>query len=98
MLAGAIGKPVSSTVLRRLNIPHAPLTWAASFAGALLGSFSHIILDAVMHADMRPWWPFRTDNPLLYLMGIDRLHLACALTGLLGLAVIALRAKRGRRG
>lgn len=39
MLAGAIGKPVSSTVLRRLNIPHAPLTWAASFAGALLGSF-----------------------------------------------------------
>ena len=98
MLAGAIGKPVSSTVLRRLNIPHAPLTWMASFAGALLGSFSHIILDAVMHADMRPWWPFRTDNPLLYLMGIDRLHLACALAGLLGLAVIALRAKRGRRG
>jgi len=98
MLAGVIGKPVSWAVLRRLNIPHAPLTWTASFAGALLGSFSHIFLDAVMHADMRPWWPFRTDNPLLYLMGIDRLHLACALTGLLGLAVIALRAKRGRRG
>lgn len=97
LLAALIGKPVSSAVLARLKIPHPPLTWLASFAGAYIGTFSHILLDAVMHADMRPWWPAGAENPLLYIIGIDQLHLACAGAGLIGLGVILLRAKFGQR-
>lgn len=84
-------------MLRWLKIPHYPFTWIASFVGAYVGSFSHIGLDAIMHADMRPWWPLGTGNGLLGLISIEQLHTACLVAGLLGTAVIAVRFKlRGR--
>ena len=95
-LAWLSGKPVSALVLDILKIPHAPITWRAAFAGAYLGTFSHILLDAVMHADMRPWWPLGAGNPLLHAIGIDALHLACAGAGVLGLGLLAAKAARDR--
>ena len=37
----------------------------AVLSGAVLGAGSHLLLDALMHADMAPFWPFTTANPLL---------------------------------
>lgn len=96
-LSGLIGKPISAAVLRWLAIQHYPFTWAASFTGAYVGTFSHVLLDALMHADMSPWWPIASGNPLLGRIDLGHLHMACALAGLLGAAVVALRFKsRGR--
>ncbi|MDR2111501.1 MAG: hydrolase [Candidatus Accumulibacter sp.] len=92
-LAGFIGKPVSHMALKWLAIPHYPFTWLASFTGAYVGVFSHILLDAVMHPDMSPWWPIASGNPLLGIVSIDHLHLSCLLTGVIGAIVIALRFK-----
>lgn len=92
-VAGIIGKPASVTVLRLLSIPHAPFTWGASFVGAYAGAFSHILLDAIMHSDMSPWWPAAGGNHLLNLISIDHLHIACVLAGLIGAAIIAFRLK-----
>ena len=36
------------------------LPLAAVIVGAALGAFSHIVLDGIMHADMRPLAPWRT--------------------------------------
>lgn len=97
LLAGAIGRPISSLVLGWLRIPHYPFTWTAAFAGGLVGTFSHVVLDAVMHPDMRPWWPLAEGNGLLALISTGELHLVCIAMGVVGGAVIALRARRDGR-
>ena len=55
LLVGAVaalsGKPVSEFVLRKLSILHQPISWLASCTGAFLGTFSHVVLDAIMHSD-----------------------------------------------
>jgi len=96
-IAGIIGKPISAMVLRWRSIPHYPFTWTSSFIGAYIGTFSHILLDAVLHSDMSPWWPVATGNRLLGLAGYDQMHVACVLVGLFGAAVVAFKFKtKGR--
>jgi hypothetical protein len=90
-LAGAIGRPISERVLRGLRIAHAPFTWTASFVAAYVGTFSHVALDALMHADMAPRWPLRDGNPWLGAISLEQLHLACLGLALLGGAVLAAR-------
>lgn len=92
LVAGAIGRPIGEFVLRLLRIPHHPITWPVSFQSGLVGTYSHIGLDAVMHRDMEPFWPLAADNPLLGLMSVEGLHVLCLLAGLLGLLIIAGRA------
>ncbi len=94
IVAGISGRPISSFVLRMLDIPHYTFTWLASFAGAFAGTFSHIVLDAVMHWDTNPWWPFAHGNDLLAVVPVGTLHLLCLASGVVGAAVIALRARR----
>lgn len=91
--AGLIGKPVSAFVLHHARIPHRPLTWGAACAGAMAGTFSHIVFDALMHADMRPWWPLADTNGLLALVPLDVLHLACLAMAVLGGAIAFVRAR-----
>jgi len=92
-IAGIIGRPISTVVLRRLSIAHYPFTWLASFIGAYVGTFSHVILDAIMHSDMSPWWPIASGNQLLGLISYGYLHIACILAGIFGTVVVAIRLK-----
>lgn len=59
--------------------------------GAAAGSFSHVILDSLMHADMLPLAPFSAANPLLQAVSLGTLHLACLAAGVLALGVQAVR-------
>jgi membrane-bound metal-dependent hydrolase YbcI (DUF457 family) len=71
----------------------------ASFAGAYVGTFSHVALDAVMHADMAPFWPMLDGNPWLSAVSIETLHLACFALGALGLLLVGGQAlERRHRG
>lgn len=96
-VAALIGKPISTMVLRWLSIPHRPLTWAAAIAGAYVGTFSHILFDAIMHADIAPWRPFADGNRLLGVMDIDHLHVACLVAAVLGAAGVAIRYRSRQR-
>ena len=90
IVAGMVGKPVSAFVLEKLGMLRHPLTWQAAFTGAFAGTFSHIVFDALMHADMRPWWPLADQNGLLGLVPLGTLHVAClALAGIGGALVFA---------
>ena len=96
-MAGLIGKPISAFVLKYLQIPHYPLTWMASFLGAYLGAFSHILFDAVMHSEMAPWWTIASGNSLLGLMSLEALHGSCAMAAVIGAVVCMVYLKlRGR--
>lgn len=68
----------------------------AAVAGAFLGVYSHVVLDSIMHADIRPLAPFSQANPLFRVLSLDALHQLCLLSGIAGLIVLALRL-RGQR-
>ena len=70
------------------------ITRAAAWSGALLGTLSHILLDAIMHADVRPFWPLQEANTLQGLITIEQLQWTCVLAGVLGLALLTLARRR----
>lgn len=91
LVAGVIGRPISSLVLKLMEIPHYPFTWSASFSGAFVGTFSHILFDAIMHSDMNPLWPLMQGNDLLNVLSVESLHVLCMILGLLGALIIAVK-------
>jgi hypothetical protein len=100
LLSGWPGKPVCEWALRLWNRKLSPgqARWlgvdpaipaGAVWSGAIIGAYSHIVLDSIMHADMRPLAPFSTANRLLHLISIADLHLLCIVLGAAGVAVLA---------
>ena len=69
-------------------------------AGAAAGAYSHIVLDSVMHADIRPWAPFSQANPLYRLVSIEALQDFCLAAGLAAAVILAGRhlLRKRRRG
>jgi hypothetical protein len=62
--------------------------------GAFAGSYSHIVLDSIMHSDIRPLAPFSEANPLLGIVGLDTLHLSCVVAAVLAALVLVIRRLR----
>ena len=59
---------------------------------ALAGTFSHVLLDSVMHLDIRPWAPWSDANGLHNIIPLSTLHLLCTAGMLAGsLAWVARR-------
>ncbi len=83
----------------RLDVLAMPLSapWPALLAGVLVGSLSHVAIDSIMHADLRPLWPFADGSPLYGWIAIDALHLACVIGGVIGAALWLLSALARRR-
>lgn len=92
LVSGAVGRPLSELALKLLRIRHHPITWTVSFLSGLVGTCSHITLDAVMHRDMAPLWPSATGNPMLGIISVESLHVLCLIAGVLGVVIIAARA------
>ncbi len=70
--------------------PSPRTTWrnlplASVVAGALIGAWSHVLLDSIMHADITPLAPFSNSNSLHGLVSLQALHLSCAAAGAIGL-------------
>lgn len=68
------------------------ITAVQAWLGALSGTFSHCLLDAVMHADMSPFAPFSAANPWLKISWTEHVYLFCVVAGMLGLLLMLLRA------
>ena len=71
------------------------LTLPPVIVGALLGSYSHIVLDGIMHADMRPFAPWSDANPFLHAVSLGTLHWSCIILGIAG-ALLWLRTRPNR--
>jgi len=59
--------------------------------GGLLGGVTHPLLDGLMHADIKPFLPFSTANPLLGLVPVGSLLWFCVATGILAGMVMLCR-------
>lgn len=60
-------------------------------AAAIVGVYSHVVLDSLLYTDARPFYPFRWNPFLLDGATFGPVYGGCALAGGLGLAVLAVR-------
>ena len=86
---GALWFNLSARERRWLDL-HATPGWSIAFASSLVGTLSHVALDAVMHADLQPFYPLSSDNPALGFWSVDALHLFCIAGGIIGLLQFVL--------
>ncbi|WP_028864029.1 metal-dependent hydrolase [Psychromonas aquimarina] len=60
------------------------ILWRVSFLSAFIGTFSHVLLDSIMHSDVEPFYPFSADNQFLGLISVQALHKVCLYSALVG--------------
>jgi membrane-bound metal-dependent hydrolase YbcI (DUF457 family) len=63
----------------------------------LIGGWSHVFLDSLMHADLRPLAPFSDTNAMLDLISVDKLHIACLWSFVAAAGVWGIRRMLQRR-
>ena len=99
LLAAPSGKYLGAFGLRLIRHPEfLPIGWGAAFVSAFIGTWSHVLLDAIMHADLIPGWPMGGGNALHGWISMEALHVVCLVSAALGTAAwFAVDAWRGRR-
>jgi len=60
------------------------ITWWVVFTSAFIGTYSHVVLDAMMHSDVQPFYPLSQTNTLLGLVTVSALHQFCIFSALVG--------------
>lgn len=60
------------------------ITWLIVFISAFIGTFSHVLLDSIMHFNVEPFYPFSLQNDFLGVITINQLHKICLYSGLFG--------------
>ncbi len=79
------GKYAAEFALRFIGQPrYLPIGWSVAITSAFIGSYSHVLLDSLMHADLEPFAPFLKINPFLDFVSVEALHKFCLYSGLFG--------------
>lgn len=86
LFSAVSGKYLSEWGLVLLKIEQRPVTilWWIAILSAFVGSYTHVLLDSLMHADVQPWFPFSELNQFKGAISISALHQLCLYSGLLG--------------
>ncbi len=84
-----VGRPLCAWLLRFWAGEPVVISRAAAYTGAFVGTYSHLVLDGMMHLDMRPFAPLTDANPILGALTVPGIYLFCIVTGLVG--ALALR-------
>ena len=83
----ASGKFLSELGLKILKLPgheDVEIAWLIVIISALIGTYSHVAIDSIMHSDIEPFYPVSANNHLLGLTSIETLHKLCFYAGILG--------------
>jgi len=111
ILVAFVSPPLCRLILARWNseLQHhgvgwlgAPssLGWVPITTGAFTGTYSHVALDSIMHADITPLSPWSKSNELLGSISVSELHAVCVAAGVFGVVAwftLGLWARRQRR-
>ena len=106
-LVTLIAPSICNYLLTRWNkeVTHHRLHWlvqpqiskTAMTVGAVFGTLSHVVLDSLMHHDIRPLAPFSQANPLMGLVSHDGVYQLCAIAGVVGVVAWVAMQWFGRR-
>ncbi len=82
------GKYLSEIGLRIIGISDSStpikITWRVAFISAFIGTYSHVVLDSIMHNDVEPFYPLSQANGVLGLITVSQLHMFCIYSALAG--------------
>ena len=67
------------------------ITTFSAWCGALVGAYSQLLLDSVMHRDMMPFFPFSDLNQFHSIISTNNLHYFCIGLFYLAFAIFFLR-------
>jgi membrane-bound metal-dependent hydrolase YbcI (DUF457 family) len=67
-----------------------PINWNVAFISAFIGTYTHVLLDSVMHYDVIPFNPFWKSNILFSIVSANTLNIFCLVIGLLGIVIYYL--------
>lgn len=92
IIAIITGKPMSEIILRTIDQESKwYITWKVAAFSAFIGSFSHILLDAFMHADMYPFFPLSKSQILLGLIPYSYIFYGCLIGFIIGGVAFLIR-------
>ena len=84
----ATGKHLAEFGLKVMKISDAGkpivISWRITSASAFIGTYSHVLLDSLMHRDMQPYYPYSLINNMLDIISVDTLNKACLYSGIIG--------------
>ena len=60
------------------------ISYKVAFLSAFIGTYSHVLLDSLMHSDLRPLFPISDNNALLNLTSYKGLNGICVYSGAVG--------------
>lgn len=76
---------------RWLEVRNSKINLFEGITGGLIGAWSHLLLDSMMHQDIKPLWPFTSKNILLdYYSNISVIYFCSCLLAL-GLIIHMLK-------
>jgi len=90
IFSGFTGKYLSEFLLLAMGFSYQynRVSWVVAVVSAFIGTYSHVILDAIMHADVQPYFPFSESNELLKIISFEALHNYCMMAGLVGILLL----------
>ncbi len=50
------------------------IAWWVAFGSAFIGTYTHVVLDSIMHSDVEPFYPLSQANNMLRLISVGELH------------------------
>jgi hypothetical protein len=71
---------------QHLSVPE-PISFGAAVSAAFIGTYSHVLLDSMMHSDMKPLAPFSQANSMLGILSILQIYLLCMALGIIGVGI-----------
>lgn len=74
-----------------LEVKNSKISLFEGITGGLIGAWSHLILDSMMHQDIKPLWPFFKNNILLNTYSSDTIIYCCSCLMVLGLIIYILK-------
>jgi hypothetical protein len=63
------------------------IAWWVAFVSAFIGTYSHVVLDSIMHGDVEPFYPLSQANSLYELITVEELHQLCLFSALVGAVI-----------
>ncbi len=94
VFSATTGKYLSELGLILLRISNAAnpikISWAVTITSAFIGTFSHVLLDSIMHHDIKPFYPLTDYNFMLHMIEKGEVYKYCTYSGLVGAALYYL--------
>jgi membrane-bound metal-dependent hydrolase YbcI (DUF457 family) len=90
IFAALTGKYLSEFGLKilEIEIPNSgKIAWGVCILSAFIGSYSHVLLDSIMHSDLEPFYPFVLSNNMHRIISVMALHKFCFYCGVIGAGI-----------